>query len=520
METIVDVINESKIFIDADVSIPFLVDFDQLTEPKKNALQLIMTEVRNIITDSMFRIQHKHFLNIYMHCGKTNNRFPSFFMMWHLFKKYNRTVYNFKSYESYFCYDTDIEMTNIKRDESIRSDWGYEADKSKMISQIFTHMTDTSKKITKTDRDILEKLNDLNVWSMRNVVDNHLRFFYNITYKDKTYYITYTLLYVYFCDYKKHLPKSLHIRASTSIIDPFLNICLMTEADLYNNMKNYLKIGHYHVGVSLSKPSSQEDGKYGHFMFENKMSLYHYIEPTTIFGFVKVPKFKIKYNPKKQTKKRVGVTPTTHKPIRYGVYGYLENSSGEKSPLTIHDSLGVTIIYCDGIISEKIPAEKTDIRRLVHPRDGLAKPPIRYFKQTIPTITICLIHKNNYTVKKIPTICNPIHADINFDVVEIEPDTLPTSLPQKIITDKYIHDLQHITTLLNNTYETNPKFKTFLTPYTAIKVIKTFHYDQSKTEKSLHFNVVFMTDMHASSVYHMYVSCNIIYSITTLINIL
>jgi hypothetical protein len=83
-------------------------------------------------------------------------------------------------------------------------------------------------------------------------------------------------------------------------------------------------------------------------------------------------------------------------------------------------------------------------------------------------------------------------------------------------------DRVFIRKLLNDLYEKNTKYKTYIlnNSYTRVMVLKTFHYDKSYIDKSLHFNVLFENIYTKSSVKHVYLKDETIHSITEINNIL
>ena len=99
-------------------------------------------------------------------------------------------------------------------------------------------------------------------------------------------------------------------------------------------------------------------------------------------------------------------------------------------------------------------------------------------------------------------------------------------IPFNIIFYRYEYisysDKDLITFMINELYNTNDKFKTFITQYDTIRIIQSFHKDFNGLNKSLHFNGVFYntTTLVKSTVYHFYISNNVITSLTTIINVI
>jgi hypothetical protein len=83
-------------------------------------------------------------------------------------------------------------------------------------------------------------------------------------------------------------------------------------------------------------------------------------------------------------------------------------------------------------------------------------------------------------------------------------------------------DREYIRKLLNELYEKNEKYKTYIlnNSFTHIMVLKTFHYDKSFIDESLHFNILFKNSSHRSSVKHVYLKDEAVNSITEINNIL
>jgi hypothetical protein len=83
-------------------------------------------------------------------------------------------------------------------------------------------------------------------------------------------------------------------------------------------------------------------------------------------------------------------------------------------------------------------------------------------------------------------------------------------------------DRIYIRSLLNDLYEKNEKYKTYISnnSFSLIMVLKTFHYDKSFIDESLHFNILFKNSYTKSSVKHVYIKDEAINSITEINNIL
>jgi hypothetical protein len=83
-------------------------------------------------------------------------------------------------------------------------------------------------------------------------------------------------------------------------------------------------------------------------------------------------------------------------------------------------------------------------------------------------------------------------------------------------------DRVFIRKLLNELYENNKKYKTYIlnNSYTNIMVLKTLHYDKSYIDASLHFNILLKNSYTKSSVKHVYIKDETINSITEINNIL
>jgi hypothetical protein len=83
-------------------------------------------------------------------------------------------------------------------------------------------------------------------------------------------------------------------------------------------------------------------------------------------------------------------------------------------------------------------------------------------------------------------------------------------------------DRVYIRKLLNELYEKNEKYKAYISnnSFNLIMVLKTFHYDKSYIDSSLHFNILFKNIYLKSKVKHVYIKDEVIQSITEINDIL
>lgn len=459
--------NTVEILVSSDIS-------KKVSEKQLGLIQLLTTDVGKIITDKSFLPQHVAFLNVYFHSIKTKKRVPSFFMIWDLFRVKTRSAYNKTHFESYINtpYDEWIELENIDLDEEINHTICKCVNTCcKQIPRLFQqpmiNMDDYLDQASDIDYGIIEEIGNREAWMYANLfqLDDGLEICYPIHYKNVQYYITYTLLGIYYCDYKELLPTDKHIRASIAIIDPILTIFLAGDSKLYKEYKPFLKLGYYYISVSKKSPASADLSTDGRIFKLQKieqppMSLNQYVSPiiTKMAFGIPLDKQTIVHKPK-IIKKRKQIKPSCRVDIEYE-----------------SDDVAVEITYCSVNI-ETMPIVKR------------------------PSIT---------------PVCRPeiIISEVNIYI--------PASIrPLHIVFNKYsICEKDRITDLLNATYKTNSKFQEFVNKYDTIKVLKSLHYDTSRIDKSLHFNCVFINKIEESTVYHLYVFEEQIYSVTTIINIL
>jgi hypothetical protein len=83
-------------------------------------------------------------------------------------------------------------------------------------------------------------------------------------------------------------------------------------------------------------------------------------------------------------------------------------------------------------------------------------------------------------------------------------------------------DRVYIRSLLNDLYDKNEKYKTYIlnNSFNLIMVLKSFHYDKSFVDSSLHFNILFKNIYLKSKVKHVYIKDEVIQSITEINDIL
>lgn len=462
--------NTVEILVSSDIS-------KNVSEKQLGLIQMLTTDVGKIITDKSFLPQHVAFLNVYFHCIKTKKRVPSFFMIWDLFRVKTRSAYNKTHFESYINtpYDEWIELENIDLDEEIdHTICTCVNTHCKQIPRLFQqpmiNMDDYLDQASDIDYGIIEEIGTRDAWMYANLfqLDDGLEICYPIHYKNVQYYITYTLLGIYYCDYKELLPTDKHIRASIAIIDPILTIFLAGDSKLYKEYKPFLKLGYYYVSVSKKSPASADLADDGRIFKLQKieqlpMSLNQYVSPIitkTAFGILLDKQTIIHKKPR--VVKRKQIKPSCRSDIEYE-----------------SDDVDVEITYCDIIVKPEM-------------------------------------------IIKRPTIQPICRSDIISEVHIYNEVYIPASIrPLHIVFNKYsICERDRITNLLNATYKTNSKFQEFVNKYDTIKVLKSLHYDTSRIDKSLHFNAVFINRSEESTVYHLYVTEEKIYSVTTIINIL
>jgi hypothetical protein len=458
--------NTVEILVSSDIS-------KNVSEKQLGLIQLLTTDVGKIITDKPYLAQHVAFLNVYFHSVKTKSRVSSFFMIWELFRVRTRSSYNREYLESYINSISNEYVSSIEADEKcIRRHF---KNMPKLFDDLLEHMDDyiELEETSEIDYSIIEEIGYDSVWKYDNVfqLDDGLEICYPIHYKGVQYYITYTLIGIYYCNYKELLPKDKHIRASIAVIDPILTIFLAGDAALYNGYKNFLKIGYYYVSVSKKSPASADladDGRIFKLQKLQKieqppMSLNQYVSPIITKMAFGIPL-------DKQTIVHKKPKVVRRKQIKHTCRSNIEYES---------DDVDVEITYYSVNI-ETMPIVKR------------------------PTITpVCR-----------PEIINDIHI---YNEVYIQASIRPLH----IVFNKYsICEKDRITDLLNATYKTNSKFREFINKYDTIKVLKSLHYDTSRIDKSLHFNCVFINKSEESTVYHLYVFDEKIYSCTTIINIL
>lgn len=454
--------NTVEILVSSDIS-------KNVSEKQLGLIQLLTTDVGKIITDKPYLVQHIAFLNVYFHSIKTKSRVSSFFMIWELFRVRTRSSYNREYLESYINSISNEYVSSIEADEKcLRRHF---KGMPRLFDDLLEHMDDyiELEETSEIDYEIIQEIGYDSVWKYDNVfqLDDGLEICYPIHYKGIQYYITYTLVGIYYCDYKELLPKDKHIRASVSVIDPILTIFLAGDAALYNGYKNFLKIGYYYVSVSKKSPASNDIADDGRIFKLQKieqppMSLNQYVSPIitkNVFGILLDKQTIIHKKPR--VIKRKQIKPTGKLNIEYE-----------------SDDVEVEITYCDIIVEPKM----IEIKR--------------------PSIT---------------PVCKP--EELIIEDVHIY---IPASIRSlHIVFNKYsICERDRITNLLNATYKTNSKFQEFVNKYDTIKVLKSLHYDTSRIDKSLHFNAVFVNRSEESTVYHLYVFEEQIYSCTTIINIL
>ena len=93
-------------------------------------------------------------------------------------------------------------------------------------------------------------------------------------------------------------------------------------------------------------------------------------------------------------------------------------------------------------------------------------------------------------------------------------------IDKRVFSEISFIDRIEIYRLLNEIYSTNPEYREFMNVnnYTHINVIKSFHYDRSRAENSLHLSLKFKTNKYddGSNVFHAYIKNNEISSLTAI----
>lgn len=501
---IVDVVKNERIYIDADVSIPFNMDSAiDIDDRRRAGIKFIVNDTRELFTSPQYKEIHKTIINAFLHTQKTKTRLPSFLMTWELFKNSFKTTYTNASYETYINEPDDTNVVDLERDETKRI-CSCGNPPPHHINELFKHMTEQSKNEKPPDADILTALSSNNNWKFLNPYDHCIKLFYDVTYRNKKYFITYNLVHIYFIDYKAILPQSQHIRASKAIYDPILTLLLTSDMKLYNAMKHFLKVGYYYISVSTHDPRTPSGVN---DVYTHPMSFYQYIEKIPNYEeMITLPKLKMVLNPHIKPRR---ISPRQD---NYDEIQYLDSLRfRQKYPINCRNDFETVII------------EPTATR------------PVRYYKNTIPTIQLTHSHADiRKRPDRIPSVISPpeptyknstfdvigIHAGITSDKVGLVSQTRKKPMPN-ITADPNVIDIPSLKTMIINCYKTNPKFQETADAYENIKIVKGIHFDQCRSIKSRHFNIIFFTaGKECTPVYHAYISNNTIVSITAIINML
>lgn len=501
---IVDVVKNERVYIDADVSIPFNMDSAiEIDDRKRAGIRFIVNDTRELFTSTPYKIIHKTALNAYFHVHKTHQRLPSFLMTWELFKDVFKSAYSNMGYETYINEPDGINVVDLERDEtkhicSCGNPPPYH------IDELLNHMMEYSKKTTSTDAVILAPLSSRNNWNFLNPYDQCLKLFYDVTYRNKKYFITYNLIHIYFIDYKAILPKSQHIRASKAIYDPILSLLLTSDMKLYNALKHFLKVGYYYVSISTNDPRTPSGVN---DVYTHPMSFSKYIETIPNYDeMITLPKLKMVR--RLSETKPIRISPRQDK---YDEIQYLNRQRFRQ-------------IYRINV--------RNDFETVII--DPTATRPVRYYNTKIPTIQLTYSHTGIKRPNRIPSLIKqhePTFKTVTMDVIDIHAGT-KKPMPN-ITADPNISDIPSLKTMLINCYKTNPKFQETADTYENIKIVKGIHFDQCRSIKSRHFNILFFTHTkgglgaeprtagkECTPVYHAYISNNTIVSITAIINML
>jgi hypothetical protein len=483
------VVKTERVYIDADVAIPFNQDDSVEIDKKKLAgIRFILDNARFLLTSTSYTQIHKMMMNTYFHTRKTQIRTPSFFMTWEIFKTSTNISYVNKSYETYISEPNDISIVDLEQDENIRVCSCNTTHTH--IDKFFMDLMEKTKILGIMDADMLTALMNRVNWKFYNVWDNSYKLYYEVKYKNRSYFITYQLLHIYYIDYTTILPTSQHIRASTAIYDRFLSIMLISDKTLYNLMKPFLKIGYYHISISVNDPRSAPPIIVDLDNIHNPMGLLRYLENIPLDPPITIRKKIYIARPRKRRPR----TPDTPHFIQ------LANRQRfmHRLPINVRNDF------------ETIRIEPT------------AQKPIRYYKQIIPPIQITNLQKNIERPTRVLAVLKnpePTHTIIHYDMVHLSP-SIKRRIPT-ITTDLKIPEIDSIISMLLRCYATNPKFQELVQDYDVIKIIKGLHLDQCRTIKSTHFNILLYTiGKDCSPVYHAYISNNTIVAITVINNIL
>lgn len=510
---IIDVVKNERIYIDADVSIPFNMDVDiEVDAHKRAVIKFILCDARCLFTSHQYKNIHKTIINAFFHTQKTQTRLPSFLMTWEIFKNRVKSAYTNTLYETYINESDNTPIGDLEQDETKRKCLCGNLLPC-LIDSLLGHIVEQSKNEKSTDKTILTSLSTCEHWKFLNLYDRCFKLFYEVTYRKKKYFITYNLVHIFFIDYKNRLPSSQYIRASTSIYDPILTLILMSDTKLYNDMKHFLKVGYYYISVSTNDPRTESGVN---DVFTHPMSFYQYIAPIPNYeDRITLPKMHMMLNQYKHPRR---ISPRQDK---YDEIQYLNRQRFRQIyPMNCRMDFETVII----------DPTATRPARYVSPR--LARRCRAYYNTKIPMIQLTQSHTVIKRPNRIPSVISPpekTYKNITVDAVDIHAG-IKKPMPN-IIADSNVSDIPSLTTMIINCYKTNPKFQEIVDSYDTIKIIKGIHFDQCRSIKSKHFNILFFTagkecnghggrSPAASPVYHAYISNNTIVSITAIINML